>query len=75
MYTLVERLGGMPRLSKTIEVLPISPQIWSNPVIGDLIAHYHVSLADFPVPLPGYRISSLRKDERANSQQTLRRKV
>jgi len=27
------------------------------------------------VPLPGDRISSLRKDEHANSQQTLRRKV
>lgn len=31
--------------------------------------------ADLQVPLPGDRISSLRKDEHANSQQTLRRKV
>src|ERR1700719_2230462 len=35
----------------------------------------HFVQADLQVPLPGDRISSLRKDEHANSQQTLRRKV
>ena len=35
----------------------------------------HFRYADLQVPLPGDRISSLRKDEHANSQQTLRRKV